>query len=651
MAPPADPGAADGREAPAGPAAPNVEGDGPAVWLRESALALLVALVAVGIVGAGAWAEPGRAMFGDWEHPDMLSNHWVYGWVADQLSSGGTLLHNDAYYAPVGDAPFLAGNASGALLAAPFDWIFGRPLGINVYLAGVLVLNVLAGVWVSRAAGASRRAGLLGGVAFGVCPYVLTELSAGRLAQVPVWELAAGLALWIVALDRRSLGRAVAGGALIGLAGIEYFYYGLFAGFAAGIVWIARVVDVRSRGEGTGPLVALAAAGGGVAAVVVGPILVFFVRGWTDVVGAGEAAASFPHPFALQASLPWSWPLWSDVHTMVPSWISWMILGLAVWEARAARRGPRGWVVPALVGIAALGWALSLGPYLNTTQGPDDGSHLPYLWFYGAHPALQRFWWPYRHVVLVSLALAVLAARALDRVLDVLPPRAALVTLGLALAFVPLELRARGAPLLASTSRIVEPLPAYVTAMATLAEGDVLDLPVAGALRIGQQHLTLQALHHHTLLDGHAMWVDRVRPEAWDAWVARSSFLTELARFERGQAIPDDPARVDRFVYDPADISALRASGLRWIVVWDEMFAKDVDALPDHLRALLGALLDTPVIEADGFSVYDLAKHRGDGDEPAPDWDWPKDVELGDGSSRMTDDLPASTLVEDGVTR
>jgi hypothetical protein len=604
----------------------------------------VVAVAAVSIVGAGAWAEPKRALFGDWEHPDMLSNHWVYRWVAEQLASGGSLLKNEAYYLPIGDAPFLAGNASGALLAAPFLWALGWPLGLNVYLFCVLVANVLAGVALARAAGAGFRGALLAGVGFGLCPFVLTELSAGRFAQVPVWELAAGLALWIGALDTGSLRRAVAAGALLGLAGVEYFYYGLFASFAA-----AFLLCFSPR-----PRAAVVAAGAGAASLVVGPLLWTFLRGWRDVVGSGEAAASFPHPFALQASLPWSWPVWSDVQTMVPAYVSWTLCALAVgelWRRRRSPDSPRGWTVPAFAATALVGWALSLGPHLTSSAGPAEGSHLPYLWLYGVHPALQRFWWPYRHAVLVSLAVAVLAARALEALLGHLPPRAALVALVGVVAAIPIELNARGAPVLASTSRLVDPAPEVVDRLAALAPGAILHLPVAPELRIGQQHLTLQIGHQHPLVDGHAMWVDRVRPAAWDAWVAESSFLTELARFERGQPIPADPSRVDRFEYDVADIARLRAAGLRWIIVWDEMFASEIDALPDHLRVLLSGILGEPAIQSDTMAVYDLSAHRGTGQLTAPDWDWPKDTPTGDGSSRMTDELTSSILVEHGVRR
>lgn len=604
-----------------------------------AALFAVVGLVGAAVVTLGVWRDPSSGLLGDWMHPDMLSNHWVYAWVADQLRSGGTLLHNDRYYHPIGDAPFLAGNASGALLAAPFLWALGHPLGLNVYVLGVLAANVVAGAALARVLGARPLPAAVGGTAFGLCPYLLTELSAGRFAQVPAWELAGGLALWISALERASIARAAGAGVLIGLAGVEYFYQGWFAGMAAGVLAIAAAwrepARLRDR-RWTGAIVV----GGLCAVVTVAPLLLLFLKGWSTVVGASEAESTFPHPFMTQSSLPWSWPVWSDVRTMVPQHVSLLLLALSVWEWR---RG--GWASRGLVAVGVLGWALSLGPELNTPAGAAEGSHLPFWWLYGAHPVLSRFWWPYRHAVLVSLAVAVLGARALSRLLEDLPPRLGLLLCGAVAVFVPVELKTRGAFVTVAASGLKDE-PAFVAEMAALEDGVVVDLPMSPEIWIGQQHLTLQRMHAHRLFDGHAMWVDRVRPDAWDERVAASSFLTELQRFERGQPEPDDPARVDRFEFDPADVQALRDDGLRYVVVWHELFAGPIKELPTALDTLLQRLFGDPVVSHEGFKVYDLAKFGGTGVVEAPAWSWPKEVPVADGSSRLTDDLPASMLVE-----
>jgi hypothetical protein len=605
-----------------------------------AALFVVVGVVTAAIVTRGVWADPTRGLVGDWTHPDMLSNHWVYTWVAEQLATGGSLLHNDRYYHPVGDAPFLAGNASGAVLAAPFLWALGHPLGLDVYLLGVLAANVVAGAALARAVGARPVPAAIGGVAFGLCPYLLTELSAGRFAQVPAWELAGGLALWIGALERASIARGAGAGLLIGLAGVEYFYQGGFGGLAAVVLAgaAARAEPARLR---SGRWLATVATGAAVAIGTVLPLLLVFLRGWGAVVGASEAEAAFPHPLALEASLMWTWPVLPDTRAMVPQHVSLVLLALAAWEAR--RRG--GWATGGLAVVGVLGWALSLGPRLLTPDGPADGSHLPFAWLYGAHPTLARFWWPYRHAVLVALAVAALGARALSRVAEALPPRVGLLACAAVAIAVPLELHVRGATVTVSTSTL-KPTPPYVAALAALEPGVVIDLPASPELWIGQQHLTLQAAHRHPLFDGHAMWVDRVRPDVWDARVAASSFLTELQRFERGLPTPRDPARAGRFEYDPADIARLRADGLRYVVVWRELFAAPIGELPVALEALLGSLFGQPVVSEDGLKAWDLDRHVGTGRVAAPRWRWPPHVPLGDGSSRLVEELPPSQLME-----
>lgn len=607
--------------------------------LREALVVAAVGLACAFFVTIDVWRAPSSTLAGDWTHPDMLSNHWVYEWVADQLRHAGSLLHNDRYYLPIGDAPFLAGNASGAILAAPFLVALGHPLGLNVYITLVLAGNVGAGYALARALGAKPLPALLGGTGFGLCPYLLAELSAARFAQVPAWEMAAGVALFIGAIRDGSWRRGAAAGAIIGLGGVEYFYYGLFGGLAGGFVLLSAIL----AGEKKWFKPALAGAIAG--AAVVGPMLAVFLHGWNTVVGATEAGTTFPHPFMLQASLPWSWPLWTDVPAMVPQSVSWLLLTLAVVEWRLARREPGAWATRAVVWTGVAGWLLTLGPQLVTPQGTAEGSHLPFWWLYSLHPALSRFWWPYRHAVMVAMAVAGLGAAALSRLWVRLPPRLGMLTIAVAVGGVMLELKSRQSMVAIKTSRLKEE-PTWVAKVEALPEGGIVDLPASPELWIAQQHLTLAEEVHRQLLEGHAMWVDRVRPDEWDAMIKANSFLAEVQRFERGQPDLEDPTRVDRFEYDPKSCDALVTLGIRWVVVWDELFAPAISELPDKLNTVLPKVLGKPVIAETGYTVYDLTTHESTGVVPAPIWSWPAGVKTGDGSSRMTDALPESQLLE-----
>ena len=75
---------------------------------RGGAVALAVALAASVLIHGWAFRLDWPLAVGNWVHPDNLSNHWLLVWVAERVMSGESLLHNDTYYWPVGDAPLEA---------------------------------------------------------------------------------------------------------------------------------------------------------------------------------------------------------------------------------------------------------------------------------------------------------------------------------------------------------------------------------------------------------------------------------------------------------------------------------------------------------------------------------------------------------------
>ena len=52
--------------------------------------------------------------------------------MSEQLAAGETILHNEMYYVPVGDQPWLAGNGSVGFWMAPFLWVLGWPSGVPI---------------------------------------------------------------------------------------------------------------------------------------------------------------------------------------------------------------------------------------------------------------------------------------------------------------------------------------------------------------------------------------------------------------------------------------------------------------------------------------------------------------------------------------
>lgn len=595
---------------------------------RELAVAFGVGLLgAVALLGR-VFAAPTRRFVGDWQSPDVLAHQWV----ADRVARFDGLLHTDAVFAPVGDTLLARLGGGAPLLSAPILAALGWPLGANVYVALVCAANVAAGAFLARTVGATRPAALLGGLAFGLSPYLLGEVAAGRLAQVPAWALAAAIACWIRVLRAPTRRDALLSAAFVGVASFEYAWYGLLGGLAAGCLGVAAVLadGTRVRDPVWAREVAIA---GALALLASLPGAALVASG---IPAAAEARV--PQPLAIEYSLPPLWPLSSAGGPVVPAALSGLVAALAalaVWRAL----GDRGaWVVRAFVGVAALGWVLSMGPRMLTAGGPVVDSHFPFYWLYST--LLPGFFYPYQHVMLVTLALAPLAALGLGAFGRAQGVLAAIFALA-----IPAELLARGVDLRPPVSQLA-PEPPWIAELRALPEGAILGLPLAPEMRVSQEGLLLQMLHEHPIVDGPTMWRDDRRPAAWDAAVAESGFLTELVRFERGREVAGDAARANYFRYPVDDVAALTARGVRWVMVWDTLYPESLKRLARAERKLLEQLCGKPAFSAQGIAVYDLAAHTADGNVLAPLWRMPDDVRTGDGVRRMAGRVPPGVLFE-----
>jgi len=554
-----------------------------------------------------AWRDPGAYLVGNWTHPDCLSNHWLLAWVAEQLSSGGSLLHNDRYYWPVGDAPLLAGNGAEGFLYLPFHLAVGWPAGVTGYLLAVLTANGVAGWVLARAAGAGPWAALLGAAATGRWAYTLQEAGSGRFSQVSVFWLLFFLAAWLGFLAQPDRRRALGAAALLAATSFFYWYYGLFGVLAGGVLLV-----VRGRGA---PPVRLLATFAGTFLLLIGPWAVLFIQPWSSIPGTGDELMVFPHPEALRdATLP-VLPFRVGEgrlagHAMVaPLWL----LGLAgaALSMRRALRGDR----------LALGLLLCWLVFAALALGPAF-TRAPYTVLYGLAAPLRRFWWPVRHLAVavplwgVFAALALSATPVRGRWRALIP----LTALGVAASIGPL-LRSQGAPAVAHLTTVSLPHRG-LSALAKLPDGVLLEPPLSPEAASAQHHLALQILHGKTLLTGHAMWVRRVRPPAWDRFVAANSLLDGLQSIERGRG-------ADRLVFDPADLAALEQQGVRWVSLNRALFTLNLRDLVHTYRRLFDALFGSPVIRDTGMWVWDVSNWTGRSDVLVGPFTWPPGLPQG----------------------
>lgn len=595
-------------------------------WLTALSLGLGTALY----VTNPAWRDSNRSLVCNWVDPDCLPNHWLLVWVAERLSAGESLLHNDRYYWPVGDAPFLAGNGGEGFLYLPFHVVFGWPGGVVWYALTVMTLNGLAAYALARQVGGGPWASLLGTGAVAFSPLLLHELSSGRFSQVSLFWLLGFLIAWLRLLETPTLRRAAGAAGLLAATSFFYWYYGLF-GVIAGAL-LAGIAAIRQRQMRPGLPWPVFGAFCGLFLAIIGPWALIFARGWRQIPGTDEIS-TFPHPDTHASPWPPEWPfLIPEGHTAglamaAPLFFAGLLGAAVVGFPRRAGRA-RDTATVGLLVVCVVFYGLSLGPSFDFSP-----YHLVYRW---AEP-LRRFWWPTRHAAIWQPALAALGAVGLTWLAARLrrPWLELVLTVGLLWA-TPWSLLAQGVRIDVVVSSMNVPPPLY-PALAQRPGEILLEPPLAPQTASARQQTIYQRWHHKTLLTGHAPWVDRVRPAAWDDFVAGNSFLAGLQALERGESD-------GTFRFRAEDLRSLIDQGLRHVSLNRELFPMELGQLVESERALFNALFGAPVDQTRGHWLWDTASWNQTTEVQIPVFTWPSGVEPGGPSQSIRGKRPASAV-------
>jgi len=575
----------------------------PRAWISILPALLLSFAAALAACGAVVMA-PRDTLLCNYIHPDCLGNHWLMVWVAERVMHGQSILWNDSYYWPIGDAPWLAGNGSEGFAYLPFQALLGWPLGANVYLVGVLTLNGVSAWTLARAAGCGRAASLAAAPTATLSIFAMQELGAGRFSQVSLCWLTFFLASWLSFLDGPSVRRALGSALLLAVTSLFYWYYGLFAVIAGGVLLLAQGPAAWKRAGRH--LVAFSA----VYLVLIGPLLWVYLRYWASIPGTGEE--QFPHPEAIGDS---TWP-----------GVPFLVTG----GRHSGRALPFTTVLFALIGVfhARRRGALGLAAVALVFAGLMAGAlipHGPYEWVYGLVRPLRRFWWPYRHVAVLNLSLVTLAALGVDSLLKrpafALRPKLAGVAGALLALSIPAQLSLQGAPWNAQFSKVVAPEPFYA-AVGKLPGARMIEPPLAPQLASSETPLIYQIYHGKQLLNGHAEWVDRVRPDDWDAFVAGNSFLAGMQKLERGEL-------EGNFVFEAADLQALLDQDVRILVLNREYFPVTFSGLIRSYSELFTSLFGQPVETGKRAQAWDMKAWNGSTSVAIPPFSWPTGVRRG----------------------
>jgi hypothetical protein len=421
----------------------------PVQWGRK----VVEALVVVGLYGAAAASLTWPAV----AHLDevIIGGGELGGWIWRQwwhLTELEALLTADLPLADrvlailgLGRYPETGNILDVAVLAWPLQGAFGLVAGYNLQVLLVLAVNGLCGYVLARSLAAGRLVALAAGLVAVVNPVCLQDIEASGLRQVLLW--------WVLllpiplrrALDTHSAPAAALAGLLLGLSGVFYWFYGLFAGMLV-VLWVL-VHLVRGR-RTPGPTLRGLSWVGDLAlftAVVAVPFATPYVLDEGEGVAVGRTSElpeltwgePFPDLATLEAvplrpSNPQENLLSSLQRGLMSSWspdwilnpghkralpLAVVLLGLLPLLARSRWRDPQvaGWLLVFLVF-----WLGTLGPFLKPLGGQADTAvvvllggeaiRLPWTWMFQWIPGMARLFGPYRMGALVITAsVAVLA--------------------------------------------------------------------------------------------------------------------------------------------------------------------------------------------------------------------------------------------------
>ncbi len=408
---------------------------------------------------------------GAWWRQDIFLNLWILSWGTHALTTAPLQMWNGNVLVPMNQA--LAGSEhmlGYQFLFAPLYLLTDNPVFATQALTLLsFVFTGVAMALLARELTGSAMAGWLAGCVLAFSPWRFNELTRVQLLATFYLPLIVLCLSRYLRLGNRRYLLALSG--LLAMQTLTSFYLGYFAFLAIGLLLLpsllTRALTTRQWG-------AIAAAVGS-AAILVVPMSLPYLRLRASGVIPNDP---YEQPMAilfLLAAEPWSrffmpgTELYLGVTTLAHSALGCRRLEIEMWPGRAA-----------LLTLAAGGYILAQGPAwpIGAIMVP-----LPYRilgWFV---PGMSAVRYPLRFGILVTLAVAALAARGSVCVMHLvaarLPDVRKLVAVGLSIAIIFEGRRFPGAHLRLEMVPVGAAVPAVYHWLRIHGEGEVcVEIPV-----------------------------------------------------------------------------------------------------------------------------------------------------------------------------
>ena len=351
---------------------------------------------------------------------------WNVAWVAHALLTDPSHVFDaNIFYPHLGTLAYSEANLAAGVLALPVYWLTRNPYAAHNSVVLLAFILAAAGMYyLARYLTGSRQAGAVAAVLFAFCPYLYA-----RTAHIQLM-MTAGLPFSMLAahrmIDVPGPGRAVTLGLVLVATALGCGYYGIFAGILVGFACCYYMVARKNWTNGA--YYAAAASAAAVAVLAIWPFYEPYRHLGTDTQpfraldeareysanwAAYLAAAGWGNGWLKTAVLAAGGPRWNEVLFPGLATLGLAALGVVaacVRDGRAQLEGAR----PVRVRETALFYGLVMGLAGWLSLGPDAGL---YQLMYRFAPAFSLLRAPARFGIVVTLALVVLAAIGIARVL------------------------------------------------------------------------------------------------------------------------------------------------------------------------------------------------------------------------------------------
>ena len=347
---------------------------------------------------------------------------WVVSWVAHALTTDPLHVYRANIFFPHDDAlAYSEANLAAGAVGVPVWLLTHNPYATHNFVVLVsFILSFVGAYYLCRYLTGSRPAAAVAGVLFAYCPFVFARTTHIQLLLI------GGLPFCMLAfhrlVDRITVGRAVALGAILWFQGLACAYYGVFGGLAVGA---ASIVLAITRGCWRDWRYWVGIAGAAVVSIALTvPFFIPYIdlQRETGFARSLDGARSYSANMAAWvASGSWAHRWWLDAipsrtEVLFPGFVT-LILGIAgAWiglrkrpsdypwpQGRALDRG----ITLAYVVIAVISFWITFGPKAGL-----------YSVLYQVVPVFTFLRAPSRTGIVVTLSLVVLASFAIARLLE-----------------------------------------------------------------------------------------------------------------------------------------------------------------------------------------------------------------------------------------